>query len=129
MKRSAPIRLLAITIAVLAAGCNHQPSSKYPGEMGALCQGDSDCKNGMLCTKTHLPRDPIPFCFVPCTNADSECPEGSLCASSGVADTDNAPRRICYRRCETTDYCLDLNPEFNACASFGEAHPICGFRG
>jgi hypothetical protein len=129
MNRSAPIRLLAITIAVLASGCNHQPTSKYPGELGAPCGGDSDCQNGMLCSTTHMPGDPLPFCFVPCSNADSECPEGSFCAASGVADTDGGPLRICFRSCETTDFCLDLNPEFNACATFGESHPICGFRG
>lgn len=128
MKRTKRIYQLLIAAAV-AVGCSHEPTSKYPGQLGAPCTVDSDCKNGMLCSTTHLLPDPIPFCFSACTNADSECPEGSLCDDSVIPDVNGGSLRVCYRRCDNLDFCSDLNPEFNACQTFGLSQTICGFRG
>jgi hypothetical protein len=130
MRKTTQFCLLFVATLAAAIGCDDSSASKYPGELGAPCGVDSDCKNGMLCSTVHL-KQADRFCYAPCMNADSECPDGSICGDHGQPDSNGEFEvlRICYRGCETVDFCRDLNAAFNACQKWDMAQPICGIRG
>jgi hypothetical protein len=115
-----------------ALGCGNDRTTKYPGQLGAPCSVDTDCNNGMLCSKVHLaPPDDLPRCFATCLNADSECPADSFCDSS-YASMDGAPAqmiRTCWRQCDSTEFCRDLHPDTNICKVFSDgAAATCGIK-